>query len=32
MLPLLLVLPAAYAIMEDLGVREVAEEEMALTG
>jgi multidrug efflux pump subunit AcrB len=29
---LLLVLPAAYAIMEDLGVREVAEEEMALIG
>jgi len=29
---LLLVLPAAYAIMEDLGVREVTEEEMALIG
>jgi Cu/Ag efflux pump CusA len=25
---LLLVLPAAYAIMEDLGIREVDEEEM----
>jgi HAE1 family hydrophobic/amphiphilic exporter-1 len=27
---LLLVLPAAYAIMEDLGVREVSDEEMVL--
>jgi hypothetical protein len=26
---LLLVLPAAYAIMEDLGIREVEEEELA---